>query len=197
MNIGVHASPRPLNNTGMTRSLTGQLLLVVLSSLGSAAVASADVVDSAANGFSIRITADVNAPRAEVYRVLTEQVGRWWTPEHTYSGSAANLSIEPRAGACFCERLTNGSVQHMTVSRVDAPQTLVMQGGLGPLGTMGVVGAMTWTLEEREGRTALQLTYSVGGYSPAGLNALAPVVDGVLATQVKRLKAFAETGRPE
>lgn len=41
------------------------------------------------------------------------------------------------------------------------------------------------------------MNYNVGGYMPGGFVSLAPVVDGVLAIQVKRLKTFAETGRPE
>ena len=74
---------------------------------------------------------------------------------------------------------------------------LILQGGLGPLGTLGVAGAMTWTLEARNGRTELQMVYNVGGYMQGGFTQLAPVVDGVLATQVRRLKVYVETGRPE
>jgi len=36
-----------------------------------------------------------------------------------------------------------------------------------------------------------------GGYMSGGLAQLAPVVDRVYALQVKRLKTYAETGRPE
>ncbi len=72
-----------------------------------------------------------------MFRRLSEQIGRWWDPAHTFSGQAANLTIDPRAGGCFCETLTTGSVQHMIVSHIDAPRMLVLQGGLGPLGTHG------------------------------------------------------------
>ena len=54
---------------------------------------------------------------------------------------------------------------------------------------------MAWTLAADGPRTRLELSYNVGGYVPAGLNNLAPVVDSVLSTQVQRLKKFAETGR--
>lgn len=43
----------------------------------------------------------------------------------------------------------------------------------------------------------MELTYNVGGYAPGGLKPLAPLVDSVLAEQVKRLKAFVETGRAQ
>ena len=38
---------------------------------------------------------------------------------------------------------------------------------------------------------------AAGGYAPGGLDALAPVVDMVLGTQVARLKRPIDTGRPE
>lgn len=85
----------------------------------------------------------------------------------------------------------------MTVTHVLAPTTLVLNGGLGPLGTMAVAGAMEWTLTAQGGRTELAITYNVGGYTPGGFAPLAPAVDAVLAEQVTRLKRFIETGRPQ
>lgn len=159
--------------------------------------ARAEVVDAGTSGFSIRIATAVNAPADAVYRTLTQSVGSWWSSEHTYSGSATNLSIDASPGGCFCEKLPTGGVRHMTVTHVIAPNTLVLNGGLGPLGTMAVAGAMEWTLTSRGSRTELQVTYSVGGYAPNGFMTLAPVVDRVLAEQVQRLRTFVETGRPQ
>jgi uncharacterized protein YndB with AHSA1/START domain len=164
---------------------------------GLAAPVGADVVDAAANGFSIRVTTEIDAPSADVFRALTDQLGKWWDPAHSYSGNAANFTIDARAGGCFCEKLPTGGVQHMIVTHVEVPRTLVMQGALGPMATLGVSGAMGWTLDEHAGRTQLQVTYNIGGYMPGGLAPLAPAVDGVLAGQVKRLKRYVETGRPE
>src|SRR3954452_16388557 len=177
--------------------MTRQLLLVVTVTLGLAAPAVAEVVDAGANGFSVKVATEVNAAPATVFRALSEQIGRWWDPAHTFSGQAANLTIDPRAGGCFCEKVPTGSVQHMIVSHLEAPRMLVLQGGLGPLGTLAVAGAMTWTLEARNGRTQLQMVYNVGGYMQGGFTQLAPAVNGVLETQVRRLKTYAETGRPE
>lgn len=158
--------------------------------------ASAEVVDVGPSGFSVRVAADVKALPPAVFRALTDEVGRWWNADHSYSGNAANLRIEPRPGGCFCESMPNGGVQHMVVTHVMAPTTLVLRGGLGPLGSMGIDGAMEWALRERDGRTRLELTYNVGGYTKGGFAALAPAVDGVLAEQVARLVSFVETGRP-
>jgi uncharacterized protein YndB with AHSA1/START domain len=176
----------------MTRVIAAVLLV-----LGASLTASAEVVDAGATGFSIKVNSEVNATPSTVFRLLSEQIGRWWDSAHTFSGSAANLIIEPRVGGCFCERLRNGGVQHMVVTRIDAPRVLVLHGGLGPLGSMGVAGALEWELEERSGRTQLQVVYNVGGYIKGDFTQLAPVVDGVIANQVKRLKAVSETGRPE
>ena len=173
------------------------LIAAVLVALGVALPASAEVVDSGTTGFSIRVNSEVNATPSTVFRLLTEQIGRWWDSAHTFSGSAANMTIEPRVGGCFCERLRNGAVQHMVVTHIDSPKAVVLHGGLGPLGSMGVAGALEWTLDERSGRTQLQVIYNVGGYMQGGFTQLAPVVDGVLTNQVKRLKAISETGRPE
>jgi uncharacterized protein YndB with AHSA1/START domain len=180
------------NNTRMRYIVAA---LVVVAAL--ARPARAEVVDAGVTGFSVKATADVNAPIDRVFRALTEQIGRWWDPSHSFSGSAANLSIDPRPGGCFCETLPTGGVQHMTVTHINRPNTLVLQGGLGPLGTLGVAAAMEWQLKDDNGRTSVQMVYNVGGYLKGGFTQLAPVVDGVLGAQVKRLKAFAETGRPE
>jgi uncharacterized protein YndB with AHSA1/START domain len=174
-----------------------RLLLAALMLAAVPSSAFADVVEAGTNGFAIKLTAEVNAPASTVFRALTAQVGRWWDPEHTYSGSAANLSLDPRPGGCFCETLPTGGVQHMMVTHVLAPKTLILVGALGPLGPMGVTGAMEWTLEERSGHTLLQMTYNVGGFTPGGFAPIAPAVDRVLAGQVRRLKTYAETGRPD
>jgi len=156
-----------------------------------------DVTEATPSGFSIKIDADINAGSVAVYRALADQVRLWWDANHTWSGNASNLSIDPRPGGCFCEQLPGGGVQHMTVTYVDRPRQLRLQGGLGPLGSLAVAGTMTWVITETSGRSRLELTYNVGGYLSGGLISLASPVDGVLTTQVKRLKTFVETGRPE
>jgi hypothetical protein len=69
-------------------------------------------------------------------------------------------------------------------------------GALGPLQESGVSGSLSFDLAERVGGTDLTMTYSVGGYRPGGLETLAPIVDTVLATQLRRLKSFVEKGVP-
>jgi len=155
----------------------------------------ADVLDHAANGFSIRVAVDVGAPAATVWAALID-VKRWWSADHTFSGNAANLSIDARPGGCFCEQLPNGGVRHLTVVYADSGKLLRLNGGLGPLQDLAVSGAMQWKLTEAAGKTSLELTYKVGGYAPGGVDPLASPVNDVLTEQVQRLKSFVETGRP-
>jgi hypothetical protein len=56
---------------------------------------------------------------------------------------------------------------------------------------------MTWKFTESGTTTTIEMTYTVGGYAPGGLAALAPVVDMVLGTQVARLKRLIDTGRAD
>jgi uncharacterized protein YndB with AHSA1/START domain len=172
-------------------------ILVVLSCLMLAPVASADVVESTANGFTTKTVTEISAVPRSVYLTLTAQVGNWWDPQHTWSGNARNMAIDPRAGGCFCEKLANGgSVQHMTVILAEPGKTLRMRGALGPLQEQAVVGTITWTLTDTGSRTRLEMTYVVGGYMRGGLEPVAKIVDSVLATQVQRLKQYIESGRP-
>jgi hypothetical protein len=171
--------------------------LAILSFLTFVPAASADVVESTANGFTTRAATEISAVPRAVYLALTAQVGGWWDPEHTWSGEARNMTIDARAGGCFCEKLANGgSVQHMTVILAEPGKTLRMRGALGPLQEQAVVGTITWTLTEAGPRTRVEMTYVVGGYMRGGLEPVAKIVDTVLGTQVQRLKQYIESGRP-
>ena len=111
----------------------------------------ADVVAKSPAGFVSKHVLTISAPPSQVFRALTDDVGRWWNPEHSYSGVAANFSLDARAGGCFCERLKNGSVAHMSVVFVERDATLRMVGGLGPLQAMAVSGSMTFKLAATDG----------------------------------------------
>ena len=172
-------------------------ILLAFALLVVAPAVSADVVDSTPNGFTTRSATEISAVPRAVYLALTGQVGSWWDPQHTWSGDAKNMSIDARAGGCFCEKLANGgSVQHMTVILAEPGKTLRMQGALGPLQEQAMVGTITWTLTEAGSRTRVEMTYVVGGYMRGGVEPVAKIVDSVLAAQVQRLKRHVESGRP-
>ena len=51
------------------------------------------------------------------------------------------------------------------------------------------------TVPAQAGQHFLRMTYRVAGGAEAGLDKLAPVVDGVIGEQFKRLKTLIETGQ--
>ncbi|HUO89762.1 MAG TPA: SRPBCC family protein [Rhizomicrobium sp.] len=154
------------------------------------------VKDAAPNGFSVAESVHIAAPPDKVYAELI-QPSHWWSSEHTFSRSASNLTLDARAGGCWCEALANGSVQHLAVVFASPGKRLVMRGALGPLQGLGVEGAMTIDLKPSDGGTDLTATYNVGGYLKDGLTSWADPVDRVLGEQFNRLKADVETGSAE
>lgn len=157
-----------------------------------AGAARAEVVDVQPNGFEVRHQTVIAAPASVVWAALA-QPAKWWSSEHTWSGSAANLSLGAASGGCFCEKLPNGgSVLHMTTVNAAPGKQLVMVGGLGPLQSSGASGALNITLAEKDGQTTVTLTYDVGGYFKGGLAKVAAPVDMVLGQQLQGLKAAAE-----
>ena len=161
---------------------------------GLTAPAAAKVVSAAPHGFEVVETVNVAATPAQAYAALG-QVGRWWNGEHSYSGDAANMRLEPRPGGCLCERMKDdGAIEHMRVVYAQPHQTLRLQGGLGPLQEEGAVGSLTWSIKPVAGGAELTQRYVVGGYIRSGAEKLAPLVDRVLAEQLTRLKRFLDTG---
>jgi uncharacterized protein YndB with AHSA1/START domain len=171
----------------------GRALLLVSLALV-AAPASAEVKSATSDGFAIEHQAQLALPPARVYGALA-QVGQWWNDEHTFSGKARNLSLQLQAGGCFCERWRDGSVEHGRVLYARNGQVLRLQSALGPLQDLALTGILAFTLEPKEGGTALLLSYRVHGPTGAQLDKLAPVVDGVLADQFARLQQFLQAGK--
>jgi uncharacterized protein YndB with AHSA1/START domain len=173
-----------------------KILLAVILCVAEAGLAAAEVADSSASGFTVKATFSIQAAPDEVYRRLIH-IGDWWDSEHTFSGDAHNLSIEEKAGGCFCEKLpSGGSVRHLEVLFVAPGKTLRMGGGLGPLQGIAASGSMTIKLSPADGGTKLDITYAVAGYLPSGMNTLAAPVDSVLTSQFTRLKNSVERGDP-
>ena len=156
----------------------------------------ADVLDSSDSGFLVKSDATIVGTPVDVYAALTGKIGSWWNPAHTFSGDAANLSLEARPGGCFCERLPDGGgVRHLEVVYAAPGKQLRLVGALGPLQEHGLSGSMTWTMVGASTGTRVELTYSVGGFRSGGLTSLAAPVDKVLQEQLARLKRFVETGK--
>ena len=158
--------------------------------------AQAAVTSSTAGGFLIQSEVNVSASPEQAWRALT-QIGNWWNGEHSYSRDAHNLTLDARAGGCFCERWGHNSVEHMHVVMVmerGGVRTLRMAGALGPLQEMGARGFMTFTITPHGTGSTLTMDYRVSGDSSLGLDQIAPGVDHVLSEQFARLVRFTQTG---
>jgi uncharacterized protein YndB with AHSA1/START domain len=167
-------------------------LAPLILALAVAGPAAAEVKSAASNGFEVASMVTISAPTDRVYSALGE-IGRWWSSSHTFSRDSANLSLELRAGGCFCERLKDGgSVTHMVVVYAAPGAGLRLRGALGPLQAEGVDGALSWTLKPAEGGTSVTQSYVVGGYIRDGMEPWPPRVDRVLDEQLQRLKSFVE-----
>lgn len=166
-----------------------------LAALGAALAAGpamAEVKDATAAGFTVENTRSVAADPQTAWKALIEDVDLWWPKDHSWWGEASTLSIDPRAGGCFCEAVDPrqaGARQalHMTVTFVDPGKLLRMTGGLGPLQGMGLHGALEFRLAPEGGGTRITLWYRAGGYTPDDLSKFAPVVDKVQALQLAGL----------
>lgn len=150
-------------------------------------VARADVKTSAPDGLVIQIKAEVALDRDDAWARLLN-ISAWWNASHTYSGDARAMNIDAKAGGCWCELWSGGEVEHGRVVMVMPKEAIRFDTALGPLQEMGVVGALTFTLSEGSSptKTAITADFKVSGSSLSGLDKLAPVVDGVIAEQVKR-----------
>ncbi|HYI43016.1 MAG TPA: ATPase [Sphingomicrobium sp.] len=154
------------------------------------AVASAEVVSSGPNAFHLRQTYTVAAAPSAAFSSFG-QIAKWWSADHTYSGDAAKLSMQMRAGGCFCEQLPGGGIEHLRVSYIDAPKRVVLTGALGPLLYQAVAGVMDVQIEATGTGSKVTMEYKAAGFASGGADKLAPLVDAVLAEQMKRFTAFA------
>jgi hypothetical protein len=153
-----------------------------------ATAAFAEVASVAANGFEVRETVHVAASADKAYAALL-QPAHWWASDHTFSGNAANLVLDPHAGGCWCENLPGGgSVEHMRVVYLAPGKVLRLRGALGPFQGLAVDGAMTWNVKSVDNGTDITVTYVLGGYVKDGFDALSKAADRVLAEQLEHLR---------
>lgn len=161
-----------------------------------AAPVAAEVTGEGPDSFVSRHEVVVTASPKEVWLTLISPA-TWWTKEHTWSGDAANLTLTPQAGGCFCEKIPEvdepgrftleGSVEHMRVVQAYPERALRMQGALGPLQSEPVTGILTIVISQVEQGTRIVWEYNVGGPMRYEVPVIARAVDGVMGLQIKSL----------
>lgn len=163
--------------------------------LAMAGAAQAEVKSASDSGFRIENRVTVSASPEQAWIALGE-IGRWWSSTHTYSGDAANMTMPLRPGACWCEAIPGGGIEHGRVILVWPEQrTLRIEGGVGPLQEEGVSGALTFQIKPAPGGAEIVQTYNVGGARPETVKN-ATLVDQVLAEQLNGLRAYLQPAIP-
>jgi uncharacterized protein YndB with AHSA1/START domain len=174
--------------------LKGALFTFALSHSSNVA---AEVLAVGPNGFSLSETTHIAAPPDKVYAAIVAPQ-RWWSSQHSFSGSAANFTFDAREGGCWCETLPNGGfVEHLRIVYAAPGKVLRLRGAMGPFQGWGADGALTYALKGDDKATELTITYNLGGFNMDGFDASSKAANGVLAEAVLRLKSFVETGSPE
>lgn len=146
--------------------------------------AAAKVLDATPQGFTLENEAIVPGDPMTAWKALVDKVGVWWPSDHTWFGKASNLSIQAKAGGCFCEIDGARQVEHMRVTFVDPGRLLRMVGGLGPLQGLGLYGVLDWTFAAVPEGTRITLRMRVGGYATEDLPKFVTVVDKVQGQQL-------------
>ena len=170
----------------------------LVTALACGTAASAKVRSANDVGFSLASSVRIDRDARSIYTLIAKPA-RWWSREHSYSGDTANLSMNPRAGGCFCERLPGadgsaGSVEHARVILADPYKRLRLSGALGPLQADAVIGTLEFTLTPADKGVEVTISYIAAGSMRTDPRQIAPVVDRVLAEQLARLKRVAGQG---
>jgi uncharacterized protein YndB with AHSA1/START domain len=175
-----------------------RLAAIMLIGLAGSSACWAEVKGAAPGSLEVESGVLVDADAEAAFESLTRQLPRWWDAAHTWSGDAANLSLEPRAGGCFCEQLpaARGSVQHGRVIFVQPGKLLRLDAALGPFQEMAITGVLTFRLLQEDKGTRVTVNYRVSGAITVDPVKLAPMVDAMLAGQMGRFQAFVATGKP-
>jgi hypothetical protein len=163
-------------------------LLPALAMLLFAAAAAAEVTDSGAQHFELRHEAVSSLPPAALWARLIAP-SQWWNPAHSYSGDAANLQLDARAGGLWREDWNGGSVAHGRVLLSMPPSLLRLEAPFGPL--QGVGAYVVWSISiDAEGTgSRVQFHEIAAGPPGARLAELAPAVDAVKSEAIRRLVA--------
>ena len=145
-----------------------------------------DVVAASSSHYTLRHEAVSSlAPDALWNRLVHPE--SWWSPVHSYSGDAANLSLDPRAGGLWEEEWDGGSVAHGTVLYVKQGEQLRLAAPFGPLQSMAV--NVVWTITITPEGTGSKVVFDeiANGSGASNLDKIAGAVDGVKGEAINRL----------
>ncbi|MEM7500515.1 MAG: hypothetical protein AAF417_00670 [Pseudomonadota bacterium] len=173
----------------MTFKRTARVLSTMLTVSLLTLSARAEVVSSSDRHFVLRHEGHSARSVDEMWQRLT-QPATWWHPEHTFSGDAANLSLEPHAGGLWSETWDGGSVAHGRVLTVHEGKVLRMDAPFGPLQELGAYTVWTITIEAGESGGSVVVFNEVSNAAPnSNMEKMAQAVDFVKTEAMARLIA--------
>ncbi len=145
---------------GMTKTALFATALLVTTT-----PAFAEVTTRSDNAFTLTYESSVAASADDILNTIGRPAA-WWSSAHTYSGDAANISLDLRPGGCWCEALPGGGVKHGEVVLVWPEQRMIrFEAPFGPLQGMGAdaVLTMSWSDTPNAATRQLKWTFVVNG----------------------------------
>lgn len=150
--------------------------------------AAADIVEATPERYVLRQEASSVLAADALWARLIKPAS-WWHPDHTYSGDAANLSLEATAGGLWREDWQGGSVLHGQVLLVLDGSTLKLDAPFGPLQDLAVTVVWTISVTPEGGGSRVVFDEIANGTAASKLDTLAPAVDFVKTEAIRRLTA--------
>ena len=125
--------------------------------------------------------------RPEVLWARLIAPAQWWHANHTYSGDANNLSLDPRAGGLWREDWDGGSVAHGKVLYAKPPTLLRLEAPFGPLQEKAIDAIWTISISPLETGSSVTFEFIANGSAFSKLDELAPAVEMVKTQALKTL----------
>jgi uncharacterized protein YndB with AHSA1/START domain len=146
----------------------------------------ADIVASSDTHFVLRHEAASTQSRERVWERLVRPAD-WWHPDHTYSGDAGHLRLDPVAGGLWREDWPGGSVTHGEVKYVRDGEVLRLEAPFGPLQGLGAY--VIWTITVTPSDTGVTVVFDEVAMAPPGskMEEMAKAVDFVKGEAIRRL----------
>lgn len=143
------------------------------------------------HGVHIEQEVTINAPVAQVFDALTNQVSAWWGAPYLITDAPQAIIFEPKVGGRLYESSVNGEgALWATVTAIKANEWLELT---GPIGMSGAVhSVVSFILEPGDKATRLKLSHrAIGELSEETQANYGAGWQDLLGV---RLKAFVETG---
>ncbi len=166
-------------------------ILAIIACLSVTTSVQAEIIEATADRYVLKHQARSSLSPADLWARLIKPAD-WWHPDHTYSGDAGNLSLEPAAGGLWREDWTDGSVLHGQVLNAVPGKLLRLDAPFGPLQEMAVSTVWTITLKPDGDGSLVTFDEIANGTAASKLDALAPAVDFVKSEAIRLL-----TGSPD